>query len=146
MARKINKHLHSLCVIGFYYKDSITIGGMIIMDFWNFDIINPFNNYFMTHINFTPFNPQPRPKNDFLLNWDMRYQFRHVWKCQMTCASELKPYFHKNEDLRKKIVTLSTEIGGFLKHSKWDDQKKLCFVCITPRIRWRLWRHWNSSF
>ena len=30
---------------------------------------------------------------------------------QMTCASELKPYFHNNEDLWKKIGTISTEIG-----------------------------------
>ena len=31
---------------------------------------------------------------------------------QMTCASELKPYFHNNEDPWKKIATLSTEIGS----------------------------------
>ena len=29
----------------------------------------------------------------------------------MTCASELKTYFHNNEDPWKKIGTLSTEIG-----------------------------------
>ena len=29
----------------------------------------------------------------------------------MTCALELKPYFDNNDDLWKKIGTLSTEIG-----------------------------------
>ena len=29
----------------------------------------------------------------------------------MACASELKPYFHNNEDPLKKIGTLSTKIG-----------------------------------
>ena len=55
--------------------------------------------------------PPPSPKNDFSPIWAMWYQFRHVWKGQMTCASELKPYFHNNEDPWKKIGTLSTEIG-----------------------------------
>ena len=41
----------------------------------------------------------------------MWYQFRHVIMGQMTCASELKPYFHNNEDPRKEIGTLSTENG-----------------------------------
>ena len=30
---------------------------------------------------------------------------------QMTCALELKPYFYNNDDLWKKIDTLSTEIA-----------------------------------
>ena len=65
----------------------------------------------MTHIDFTPFYPLPRPKNDFLMIWAMWYQFRYVRKGQMTCALELKPYFHNNDDPWKKIGTLSTEIG-----------------------------------
>ena len=52
----------------------------------------------MTHIDFTPFYPLPRPKNNFLMIWAVRYLFRHVWKGQMTCASELKPHIHNNED------------------------------------------------
>ena len=54
--------------------------------------------YFMTHIDFNPFYPWPRPKNDFLMIWEMRYQFRHVGKGQMACAFEFKPYFYNNED------------------------------------------------
>ena len=41
----------------------------------------------------------------------MQHQFRHVIMGQMACASELKPYFHNNEDPLKKIGTLSTKIG-----------------------------------
>ena len=83
---------------------------MINIEFWNFDPI-PWEMisklfYFMTHIDFTPFYPQQRPKNDFLLIWAMCYQFRHVWKGQITCASELN-----NEDPWKKIGTLNTKIG-----------------------------------
>ena len=42
----------------------------------------------------------------------MWYQFRHVLMGQMTCASELKPYFYSNDEPLKKIGTISTETGA----------------------------------
>ena len=106
----------------------------------------------MTHIDFTPFYPLPRPKNEFLMIWAMWYQFRHVWKGQMTCASELKPYFHNNEDPWKKnwhfkywnwprcnqnsqiLAKKSISQYGYLKHSKWAVLQNLSLISIITRI------------
>ena len=106
----------------------------------------------MTHIDFTPFYPRPRPKNDFLMIWAMRYQFRHVRKGQMTCALELKPYFHNNEDPWKKnwhfkywnwprcnqnsqiLAKKSISQYGYLKHSKWAVLRNLSLISIIMRI------------
>ena len=106
----------------------------------------------MTHIDFTPFYPLPRPKNDFLMIWAMRYLFRHVWKGQMTCALELKPYFHNNEDPWKKnwhfkywnwprcnqnsqiLAKKSISQYGYLKHSKWAVLRNLSLIPIIMRI------------
>ena len=104
--------------------------------------------YFMTHIDFTPFYPRPRPKNDFLMIWAMRYQFRHVRKG----ALELKPYFHNNEDPWKKnwhfkywnwprcnqnsqiLAKKSISQYGYLKHSKWAVLRNLSLISIIMRI------------
>ena len=106
----------------------------------------------MTHIDFTPFYPLQRPKNDFLMIWAMRYLFRHVWKGQMTCALELKPYFHNNEDPWKKhwhfkywnwprcnqnsqiLAKKSISQYGYLKHSKWAVLRNLSIISIIMRI------------
>ena len=106
----------------------------------------------MTHIDFTPFYPLPRPKNDFLMIWAMWYQFRHVRKGQMTCALELKPYFHNNEDPWKKnwhfkywnwprcnqnsqiLAKKSISQYGYLKHSKWAVLRNLSLISIIMRI------------
>ena len=106
----------------------------------------------MTHIDFTPFYPLPRPKNDFLMIWAMWYQFRHVRKGQMTCALELKPYFHNNEDPWKKnwhfkysnwprcnqnsqiLAKKSISQYGYLKHSKWAVLRNLSLISIITRI------------
>ena len=54
--------------------------------------------YFMTPIDFLVFYPLPRPKTDFwpfLLMW---YKFRHVLVVQISCALELKPHLHNDDD------------------------------------------------
>ena len=62
---------------------------------------------------FDPILPSTRAKKDFLPIWAMWYQFRHVWKGQMTCASEPKPYFHNNDNPWKKIGPTANEIVNF---------------------------------
>ena len=82
----------------------------------------------------------------------MWYQFRHVLMGQMTCASELKPYFHNNEDPWKKIwhfkywnwlccnqnsqilAKKSISQYGYLKHSKWAVLRNLSLIPIIMRI------------
>ena len=78
--------------------------------------------------------------------------FRHVWKGQMTCALELKPYFHNNEDPWKKnwhfkywnwprcnqnsqiLAKKSISQYGYLKHSKWAVLRNLSLISIITRI------------
>ena len=106
--------------------------------FWNF--------------HFDEKNPLPWPKNNFLPIWVMWYQFRHVLMGQMTCASELKPYFHNNEDPWKKnwhfkywnwprcnqnsqiLAKKSISQCGYLKHSKWAVLWNLSLISIIMRI------------
>ena len=79
---------------------------------FTFAFLDIIENYFIFWIfSFDPNLPPTRAKKRFFAIWAMQYQFRHVRKGQMTCASELMPYFHNNEDPWKKIGTLSTEIG-----------------------------------
>ena len=96
--------------------------------------------------------PLPRPKNDLPPIWAMWYQFRHVWKGQMTCALELKPYFHNNEDPWKKnwhfkywnwprcnqniqiLAKKSISQYGYLKRSKWAVLRNLSLISIIMRI------------
>ena len=52
-------------------------------------------------------DPLPGPKNDFYWIWTMGYGFRHVLMVQQAQALELKPHLWYNEDLWKKLGTLS---------------------------------------
>ena len=107
---------------------------------------------FFEIFHFDKIYPPPSQKNDFSLIWAMWYQFRHVWKGQMTCASELKPYFHNNEDPWKKnwhfkywnwphcnqnsqiLAKKSISQYGYLKHSKWAVLRNLSIISIIMRI------------
>ena len=70
----------------------------------------------------------------------------------MSCASELKPYFHNNEDPWKKnwhfkywnwprcnqnsqiLAKKSISQYGYLKHSKWAVLRNLSIISIIMRI------------
>ena len=100
----------------------------------------------------TQFYPLPKPKNEIFWTWEMWYQFRHVWKVQMTCASELKPHFHNNEDPWKKNwhfkyqnwprCNQNSQIWakksryqyGYLKHFKWAVLQNLSLIPQITRI------------
>ena len=120
------------------------IGVVIKHNFLNFElcirIYIPWYNrktfYFLSFFILPSFTPYHGQKNDFLPIWAMWYQFRHVWKGQMTYVSELKPYFHNNEDPWKNwhfkywncphcnhnnqiLAKKSIYQYGYLEHSKW---------------------------
>ena len=114
-------------------------------------------NIVFENFHFDEIWPPPSPKNNFLPSWAMWYQFRHVWKGQMTCASELKPYFHNNEDLWKKnwhfkywnwprcnqnsqiLAKKSISQYGYLKHSKCAVLRNLSLISIITRIGEKNW-------
>ena len=52
--------------------------------------------------------PPPSSKNDFIKIWTIGYGFRHVLRVPKVKAFEIKPHLWNNDDLWKKMDTLST--------------------------------------